>query len=395
MRLIFPLLGLPLLWGQRSKVTSAALAVQDGDFEQALKYIREALAAPQLLKTQDLAKAHKIRAQAYMALLVNSRDPGSVLNRYPSLFEETMQSLRQCRQYDEAKKFEPELRQISAQAVNMLFREGVELFRNGKLPEARQYFTWAIEACEYAGQKDFYPPYGLRGIVELQLRDTQAALKDLEIARQLALSLKKPLPNDQILPFVYSSLITSYGAIGQAQKALEIVAEARTKFPTDENIRRAELNLYLQNPQLQSQALERFRQEIEREPRNETYLLIYAQLWEKVNPDSAVYYYQKVLEINPDNLNANYNLGAHYVNQGAEMAYKHNESRDEKTQQRYFAKMQEYFRLALPYLEKAYAQLNDDLGLIQSLIQVTTYLGMEDKAKEYLRRKNELQQKRE
>lgn len=192
---------------------------------------------------------------------------------------------------------------------------------------------------------------------------------------------------------MYASLISAYGGRGEGDKALDIANEGRNKFPTDENIRRAELNLYLQNPALQQRALDRFRQEIEREPRNETYLLIYAQLWERVNPDSAALYYNKVLSINPENLNAHYNLGAYYVNQAAEISTKYNESKSEKEQQRYFAQMQELFRQALPHLEKAHAQLPEDLALLQSLIQVTTYLGMDDKAQEYLRKKNALQQK--
>lgn len=207
------------------------------------------------------------------------------------------------------------------------------------------------------------------------------------------MAAKKPIPNDPTLPFVYASLISAYGGRGEGDKALDIANEGRNKFPTDENIRRAELNLYLQNPALQQRALDRFRQEIEREPRNETYLLIYAQLWERVNPDSAALYYNKVLSINPENLNAHYNLGAYYVNQAAEISTKYNESKSEKEQQRYFAQMQELFRQALPHLEKAHAQLPEDLALLQSLIQVTTYLGMDDKAQEYLRKKNALQQK--
>lgn len=380
-----------LVWAQKSKITSAALAVQDGEFEKALSFLDQAFAQPDLLKAKDMAKGYVLRAKAYMGLLLGSKEPDKVLEKYPNLLEQVVLSMRKAREYDASKEFADDLKILAAQTSSVLYLKGFELFQKDKLPEARQHLTWALELYDQLGQKEFYPPYALRGLVALQLRDTAAAISDLELARTL--SAKKPIPNDQTLPFVYASLISAYGGRGEGDKALEVANEGRNKFPTDENIRRAELNLYLQNPALQQRALERFRQEVERDPKNETYLIIYAQLWERVNPDSAAVYYSKVLALNPENLNAHYNLGAYYVNQAAEISTKYNESKNEKEQQKYFAQMQDLFRQALPHLEKAHSQLPEDLALIQSLIQVTTYLGMDDKAQEYLRKKNALQQK--
>ncbi|MCS7152747.1 MAG: hypothetical protein N2253_02720 [Bacteroidia bacterium] len=385
-------IALSLLWAQKSKVTSAALAVQDAEYEKALNFLKDALAAPELLKPKDMAKAYMLRAKAYMGLLLSSKDPQGVLAKYPNLFEEVIISIRKCREYDASKDYENDLKVTAAQAASVLYLKGFELFQKEKLAEARQHFSWAIELYDMIGQKDFYPPYSLRGIVSLQMKDTAAAIQDLEKAR--ALAAQKPIKEDQTLPFVYSSLISAYGGKGDAEKALSIANEARAKFPTDENIRRAELNLYLHHPSLQEKALERFRQELQRDPNNETYLLITAQLWERLNPDSAAAYYKRVLALNPNNVNAHYNLGAYYVNQAAELSVKYNETKDEALQRKYFAQMQENFRLALPHLEKAYEQLPEDLALLQSLIQVTTYLGEEAKAQEYLRKKNALQQKK-
>ena len=386
---------LSLLWAQKSKITSAALAVQDGEYEKALSFLEEAFKQPDLLKPKDMAKGYMLRARAYMGLLLSGKDAQQIqkiFEKYPNLFEEVMLSMRKCREYDTSKEYENDLKLIAAQAASVVYLKGFELFQKDKLAEARQHLTWAIELYDQIGQKEFYPPYALRGLVLLQMKDTTAAIADLEKA--LALAKQKPLPNDPTLPFVYSGLISAYAAKGQGEKAIGLANEARTKFPTDENIRRAELNLYLQHPDLQEKALDRFRQEVERDPKNETYLLIYAQLWERKNPDSAAYYYRKVLELNPENVNANYNLGAYYINQAAEISVKYNQTKDEKLQQEYFAQMQDLFRKALPNLEKAHEKLPEDLALLQSLIQVTTYLGMEEKAKEYLQKKNALQQKK-
>ncbi len=382
-------LGLVAL-AQKSNVTSAALAMQDGDFERALSYVDKALAQPDLLKAQDLAKAYKIRAQAYVSLLV--KDPAKTPEKYPDVLGEIVRSIQKCRELDAKKEFSDEIKITSAQAASILYLKGFELFQKEKLAQARQHLTWAIELYESVGQKDFYPPVALRGLVSLQMGDTTAAIQDLERARTAANA--KPIQGaEQLMPFVYTGLIKAYGAQRKVEQALQIVQEARSKFPTDENIRRTELNLYLQNPDLQERAIEQFRQEVQKNPRNEEHLLIYAQLLERNYPDSAAAYYEKVLSINPNNVNANYNLGAYYVNQAAEISQRYNEEKDEATQKRLYAQMQDKFRQALPYLERAHEALPTDLALLQSLIQVTTYLGMEDKAKSYLQKKNQLQNK--
>jgi len=378
------------LYAQKSKITSAALALQDGDFERALSYVEQAFAQPDLLKPADMAKGYKIRAQAYIGLL--SKDPVGTQQKYPNLYQDTYSAIRKCRELDAKKEYEQDIKLLSAQLASILYLKGFELFQKEQLPQAREYLTWAVELYENVGQKDFFPPLALRGLVHVQLRDTNAALSDLEKA--LAISKTKPIKEaENMLPFIYTALINLYAGRGQGEKALAIANEARSRFPTDENIRRAELNLYLQNPSLHDEALKQFRSEIEKNPNNETYLLIYAQLLEKNNPDSAAVYYQRVLSLNPDNVNANYNLGAYYVNQAAEIAQKYNEAKDEAKQKLLYAQMQDKFRQALPYLEKAHQALPEDLALLQSLIQVTTYLNLDDKAKEYLRKKEALNSK--
>ncbi len=378
------------LYAQKSKITSAVLALQDGDFERALSYVDQAFAQPDLLKPADQAKGYKVRVQAYIALL--GKDPVDAEQKYPNLYQDAYQALLKAVELDTKKEFEQEIKLISAQLASILYLKGFALFQKEKLPDAREYLTWAMNLFERVGQKDFYPPLALRGLVNAQLRDTNAALTDLE--KTLALAKTNSIKEaEQLLPFVYTALINLYAGRSQGEKAVSIVNEARSKFPTDENIRRAELNLYLQNPSLHEEAIRQFRSEIEKNPNNETYLLIYAQLLEKRDPDSAAVYYQRVLTLNPNNVNANYNLGAYYVNQAAEIAQKHNESKNEMEQKELYAKMQEKFRYALPYLEKAHQAIPDDLALLQSLIQVTTYLNLDDKAKEYLRKKESLTSK--
>lgn len=165
--LVLPLLC--LVWAQKSKITSAALAVQDGEFEKALSFLDQAFAQPQLLKPKDMAKGYVLRAKSYMGLLLGSKDPNKVIEKYPNLLEEVVISMRKAREYDASKEFADDLKVLAAQASSVLYLKGFELFQKEKLPEARQHLTWALELYDQVGQKEFYPPYALRGLVALQL----------------------------------------------------------------------------------------------------------------------------------------------------------------------------------------------------------------------------------
>ena len=46
-----------LVFGQKSKVTSGSMAYNNGEFDQAIRYLDEALAKPELLENKDKAKA--------------------------------------------------------------------------------------------------------------------------------------------------------------------------------------------------------------------------------------------------------------------------------------------------------------------------------------------------
>ncbi len=91
--------------------------------------------------------------------------------------------------------------------------------------------------------------------------------------------------------------------------------------------------------------------------------------------------YENAILINPDYFEANYNLGALYVNQAADILDKANDLpldavKEYDTQK---AMADEMLKKSLPYLEKALELTPDDVNTMVSLKEIYTRLGMTEK----------------
>ncbi|MBL0256101.1 MAG: hypothetical protein IPQ03_00740 [Bacteroidetes bacterium] len=88
--------------------------------------------------------------------------------------------------------------------------------------------------------------------------------------------------------------------------------------------------------------------------------------------------YKKTIELNPDLLYANYNLGVIYFNQGADKANAANSLKSNEEFEKAKKVYEEKFNLGAPYLEKA-LELNpkkseDDQSLNKSILQILKQL---------------------
>ena len=118
---------------------------------------------------------------------------------------------------------------------------------------------------------------------------------------------------------------------------------------------------------------------IETTPDNENLYFTRASLYEgKKDYDKAIADYKKTIELNPDLLYANYNLGVIYFNQGADKANAANSLKSNEEFEKAKKVYEEKFNLGAPYLEKA-LELNpkkseDDQSLNKSILQILKQL---------------------
>jgi Flp pilus assembly protein TadD len=166
-------------------------------------------------------------------------------------------------------------------------------------------------------------------------------------------------------------------------KAFATIEEGIEKYPDDFNLLIAQTNLYLTSGQT-DKAMSNLSEAIKKDPTNPTiYYAVGVNYATMNNLEEAEKAYLKAVELKPDYFEANYNLGALYVNRAAEIL---NEANKLKLNDPNYAKMKEdadaALKLSIPYLETAQTIDATDKSTLLALKEIYTRLGMYDKLKE-------------
>ena len=161
-------------------------------------------------------------------------------------------------------------------------------------------------------------------------------------------------------------------------KAMESIAKGRALFDDNSSLMNEEIRLYILTGRTE-ELITKLNESIESAPDNENLYFTRASLYEgKKEMDKAITDYKKAIELNPDLMDANYNLGVIYFNQGAEKANAANSLKSNEEFEKAKKVFEEKFRSAAPYLEKS-LELNpkkteDDQSLYKSTLQILKLL---------------------
>lgn len=177
--------------------------------------------------------------------------------------------------------------------------------------------------------------------------------------------------NDYDDPSLYEGLF-KIKAQDDPAAASAILSEGREKYPDDLTLLYAEINAALQNNEIASLEA-KLKEAIKKDPENVSLYTttgsVYDRLFQEMTEkdpekaktyfDSAKVYFEKALEVNPDNVDAIYSIGALYYNQAAQGTQELQELADDLTSEgmkKYDAKKLEVDKIfdeALPYFQKA------------------------------------------
>jgi len=166
----------------------------------------------------------------------------------------------------------------------------------------------------------------------------------------------------------------SLSAMQEYRNAIEILEQGRAKFPADSDILLQLSNAYIGANKLDV-ALTAFRDGVIQEPDNKYYRYNYGVLLLNSGDfTEAESQFKEAVNIDPDYINAIYNLAVTYVRWGTEMR----EEMEEKGEVN--DSFKEKFSLAIPYLER-YLETNPNESAIWDLLgRVYANLGMEEKS---------------
>lgn len=389
-RLLFILIGLVLVTSvqaQNSKVQTAGLNMSSGDLEKAFQAIEMAVVHP---KTKVSAKAWYYRGE--IIRLIMNDETGKYDSLTDNKLQQAYESYLKAMEFDEKNKY----------SYNIATVHFIEL-HSGYYGEGRKAITdkdWETSYSLFSTALDIIKVYNEYS--------TAAATYDTFSVYLKAYSAEK-LGNMEEANATYQELVDKsfkslslyerfsdmYKNEKNYEKALEILSKGQEVFPNEKSMIINELNIYIVMGKA-DEAVEKFKKALELDSENPTLWtalgVVYDQLFEKALDEddqakadeyhaSLIEAYEKSVSIEPENYDAQYNLGVTYYNDAVRTAAamekvplkdkaKYNELKMNRNKQ---------FMDALPYLERAKEIDPDKIGPVKVLGTIYFNLGDMDK----------------
>ena len=259
------------------------------------------------------------------------------------------------------------------------FNKGAVAYENGEYKEAIECYKSAYKSNSVIGQQDN----------EALLIAAQIALynaKEYEMAVEICNQL---LANQYESPKVYQYLAVANGQLGNDEDMVKYINEGRAKFPEDESLINEQINAYLKL-QREAEIVDQIEEMAAKQTSNPIYYFILGNIYGNsestlYNIDSALGYYQKALELDPNHVDSYINIGSMYIDKSAALYNAANElGFDKESLKKYdimVAEAKAFDEKALPYVEKAYELVPGDDAIKQALRTLYVRLKMMDKAK--------------
>jgi len=347
-------------FAQNAKVVTAYRYLSNGEFQEAQEAIEPAITHE---KTMGKDKTWRYRGEIYLGLAQGDYEIGKV-----AALIEAKQSFLKAKELDTKENWSEEinlgLNKVRIESLN----SGIGMFEQEKFAEARDLFVLSGEVGEALGITDTLAFYN-GGLAAEQAEDYDSAIK----------YYKQTAETGYLGAKMWLYIANVYNKMEDPEGYIRTIQEGREQYPNDADLIIYELNYYLQNGKYQ-EAEDNLKLAIEKEPNNKQLYFSLGVVYENLEkPEEAVKAYKKAIEIDADYFDANYNLGAFYFNQGVEMNNAANEIQDNKKYDAARAEAKKVFQKAKPYLEKAHAQDETDMGALVSLSQLYALLNETEK----------------
>ena len=321
--------------------------------------------------SMGMSKTWYYKGCIYQAIFESKNEKFATLK--PGSVDEALKAFEKASELDaKDKEYAEDIQKRMGGLAVGIMNEGVEYFKAKKYSESLTAFETGISL-----KKKFYNETDTLALSNAALAADRSGKSTLAICyyKQLAGMNYGGAKTYMILSSLYFDS-------KDTTNTLMTLNEGRTKFPEDKDLITKQLNLYLLTGRT-TEAFAQIDQAIQKDPANATLYFNKAVLADQLKKTSdAEAAYKKALEIKPDYFDANYNLGAMYFNQAAEMANKANDIPASKVAAYDAAKklFDAKFKESQPYLEKAHDINQTDLPTLQSLKTLYVRIGDTKKA---------------
>lgn len=358
------------VFGQKDKRTTAFNYLRKGVLDKAMQNIEPTIADA---STMNDAKTWFYRGNIYLQIHMSDKPEYKSLD--PDALDKAYESYKKLLELDTKKEFYTETIQNIFVISEQLYNQGVKFF--GADPPD---FNKALISFERAA--DVNASYGNIDTLAIFNAGLSAEnAKNWPKAKQLygrIIELNYPQP------LVYNSLSNVYLEEKDTIQALATVQAGRKKYPENFQLLIQETNIYLAAKE-NDKAMANLQEAIKTDPTNPTiHYAVGVNYFSMNNLEEAEKSYLAAIALKPDYFEANYNLGALYVNQAATLIEKANKLPLSATAEYDALKLEadNVLKKSIPYLESASTLDPTDKSTLLSLKEIYTRLNMLEKRKE-------------
>jgi len=369
------------VWAQSNKVVTAwnLMKPEYNELDKAKQAIDDAAQHP---KTSTKAKTWFYRGLVYYKIY-QSKDK-KFKNLDPNPLKVAYQSFVKAKELDVKNRYTDKLIFRLTMSAAEFFNKGSKEFQQKKYDESLESFetALAIGRLPYINQLD------TGAYFNAAIAADQAGKYDkAEKYYQKAIDYKYGGAG------VYKYLADVYLAQGDSTAYIQTLKKGIDTYPdTSNNLVISLINYYLSIEQI-NEAYGFIEKALQKEGDNPSLWFVYGIALERNNkPDKAIEAYKKSVELNDKYFDGWFNLGTVYFNKGvkANDAAANIPLDDTEGYKKAVAKVDEYFKEALPYYEKAYELNPNDANLLTGLRTIYYRFKMNDKFKEIQKKIDEL-----
>lgn len=364
-----------LAYAQQEKLAEAETALKSGDFDNAKLAIDLALNDAEIAKD---AKAWYYKGFINKELYKKKEAAtGGMTYRTDAL-----SCINKCIALDKENKYTDQCKNIIKYLLSTVKTDAVNSLNKEDYNSSFQYFKYYLANYGLVSNVIDTSSVYYAGYAAHRVGNTHEAIQYLDKAMQYSY-------ND---PLLYIILSDDYLAIKDVKKADNVVLIATEKFSNIKDIEQLRVRYYSQTNNTTMLILA-LHQAIQSDSKNLDYHLMLSQVYEKLaisdslnkrtHLNNAEKSYNHILEINTDNITANYSLGIIYYNQAVDIINKQNYNIDFTT----LAQIQDdcviLFKKALPYAQKAYTLDSKNKNVLEMLSGIYFGLNDLDKSNQY------------
>ncbi len=360
-------------FAQKSNRTAAYMYKQKGQLEQAKQAIDKAV---QNEKTKNDPKTWLYYGEIYYDIASSPLPQFQKLDTLAG--EKAFKALKKAKSLDEKHKITKEANEYIKKLSNVFYAEGAKVFKKQDYEKAIQYFKDAFEVSKELGSFDTTAAFNI-GITGVLGKDPKVAAEYLKKCVDVHF-------NDPKIFIYYNRALQQLGDTAGAEAAIK---EGRSRFPQNLSLLLEQAQLYLERGDA-NQLIKSLQQAIAKKPDNPSNanfnFLIGKSFDDMGKTDSAEYYYNQAIKVNPKFFEAYYNIGAIYVNKAAKLQKEANDLplSENKKYEALEKEANANLQKSIPWLEKA-LQLNpNDQPTIKGLKEAYARLKMNDKLKELM-----------